>query len=106
MLAEDESARAPNFADYVNHFRLRYRNHVVRIDLNVLFRVFGLHDFFQVELGYRELTGRIQMHVWQREASPFEFTSDAYAVPRVLTYASGEGQHFEQRLVPLHLVNA
>src|SRR6266581_2493108 len=78
----------------------------MRQNLNVLLGVFSLHDFFQVEFGHAELTRGIKPRFWQRDAAPVQFPSYTNAVPCVLPYPASKCQHFQQRLMPLHLVNA
>ena len=75
-------------------------------DLDIFFRRFGVHDFLQIEFGNRELASGIKVRAGQRNAAPRQFTSDAHTVARILSYASGERQCFEQGLAPLHLMYA
>src|SRR5260370_29674727 len=78
----------------------------MRQNLNVLLGIFSFHDFFQVEFGHAKLTRGIQPRFWQRDAAPLQLPSNPTAVPCVLPDPAGKCQHFQQRLMSLHLVNA
>src|SRR5689334_9544887 len=95
VLAENEAARASYVADYVHHFRLGDGDHVMRENLNVLLRIFGLHDFFQVEFGDAEMARGIERRRWQGDAAPRQFPSDTDAVPCVLPDSTSQRQHLQ-----------
>src|SRR6266404_9284251 len=101
MFAEHETARAVDFADDINHFRLWHRDNVVREDLDIFFGRFGFHYFLQVQLGNRELAGRIKVSARKRNASPAQFARDSDAISRVLPNSPCKRQSFQQSLVSL-----
>ncbi len=94
-----------NFADHVDHFRLRNRNDVVWKNLNILFGSLCVHDFSKVHLSYAELARRIKLRAGQRDATPLQLPGDSNAVPGVLADPAGHRQHLHHSFVPLHLVD-
>src|SRR5260370_17138752 len=105
VFAENEPTRTMNFADHVDHFRLRNRNDVVWKNLNILFGSLCVHDFSKVHLSYAELARRIELRAGQGDATPLQLPGDSNAVPGVLADPAGHRQHLHHSLVPLHLVD-
>jgi len=68
------------------------------------FRRLGVIIFFKIEFGNRELAVGSRCALGRENAAPRQFTSDAHAVARILSYASRERQCFEQGLASLHLM--
>src|SRR5258707_2701478 len=103
--AESKAACAPYVANHIYQFGFGNGDGVVRENLDVILGILGLQDLFQTHFRNTESSRRINLRIWQRDATPFHLAGDPNVISRIRPGSAGKGQHLEQRFESLHLMN-